>query len=278
MTNPMDLHMHTTASDGADTPAQLLKNILAAGIRVFSVTDHDTIEGALEMEKLVPPELRYIRGVEFSCIHPAGKCHILGYGYDPEDPELQAALELGRQLRQEKLQRRLIFLQDRFGITLTKAEEHFLYSQKSPGKPHLGQILRDRGLAPNVTAAIQEYINPCKDGNDRIDADLAIRAIRHAGGTAVWAHPLGGEGEERLSRAEFLTQLDILVSVGIQGLECHYSRYTREDADYLCHQAAGRNLIITAGSDYHGGNKQNLALGQLNVENVPVLDLTIPIF
>jgi predicted metal-dependent phosphoesterase TrpH len=278
MKNPMDLHMHTIASDGADTPAQLLTKIMAAGIRVFSVTDHDTIEGALEMEKLVPPELRYIRGVEFSCIHPAGKCHILGYGYDPEDPELQAALELGRQLRQEKLQRRLIFLQDRFGITLTKAEEQFLYSQKSPGKPHLGQILLDRGLAPDVTAAIQEYINPCKDGNDRIDADLAIRAIRHAGGTAVWAHPLGGEGEDRLSKAEFQVQLDILAAMGIQGLECHYSRYTREDADYLCHQAARRNLIITAGSDYHGGNKQNLALGQLNAENVPVLDLTMPNF
>ena len=276
MSNFIDLHMHTTASDGTDSPAALLEKIKAAGIRMFSVTDHDTIEGALEMDALVPGHLRYLRGVEFSCIHPAGKCHILGYGYDPEDPELLAALELGRQLRQEKLQKRLTFLRDQFGITLTAEEERFLHSKKSPGKPHLGRILRDRGLAPDSSAAIQKFIEPCGDGNDRIDAGIAIAAIRHAGGTAVWAHPLGGEKEERLTTEAFEIHLKLLTELGIQGMECHYSRYSREEAAFLCRRAAETGLMITAGSDYHGSNKGNLSPGQLNAENLPVEQLTIP--
>lgn len=276
MNHVFDLHLHTTASDGSDTPAELLEKLLDAGIHTFSVTDHDTIDGALEMESLTPAQLHYIRGVEFSCIHPAGKCHILGYGYDPQDTEFLAALDLGNQLRQEKLQTRLCFLRDHFGITLTQEEKNYLYSQKSPGKPHLGQILRDRGLAPDISTAIRHFINPCKEGKDRIDADIAIRAIRHAGGSAIWAHPLGGEGEKRLTREEFAVHLGLLMDMGIQGLECHYSRYSQEDVAFLCSQAAENGLLITGGSDYHGSNKKNLALGQLNAENAPVDGLRVP--
>ena len=276
MTNPFDLHIHTTASDGSDPPARLLEKLLAAGIHTFSVTDHDTIEGALEMEALVPPDLHYIRGVEFSCIHPAGKCHILGYGYDPEDPEFLAALELGSQLRQEKLQNRLNFLRDRFGIILTEEESQWLHSQKSPGKPHLGQLLRNRGLAPDVSTAIQEFINPCKEGRDRIDAEIAIQAIRHAGGIAVWAHPLGGEGEKRLTREAFEIHLKLLMDMGIQGLECYYSRYSEASVTFLLDQARSHGLLVTGGSDYHGSNKKGISLGQMNmgntlIGNIPLL-------
>ena len=85
MKNMIDLHLHTTASDGADTAPELLEQVRTAGLRIFSVTDHDTIDGALEMEALVPEGLHYIRGIEFSCITPLKKCHILGYGFDPND-------------------------------------------------------------------------------------------------------------------------------------------------------------------------------------------------
>lgn len=277
MGNSIDLHIHTTASDGADTAPALLEQIRAAGIRIFSVTDHDTMDGALEMEKLVPAGLHYIRGIEFSCITPLKKCHILGYGFDPSDAVFQETLALGVRLRQEKLERRIAFLAERFGIVLTAAEEQWLRSQNSPGKPHFGRIIVDRGLAPDLRTAIRNYVNPCKLGNNRIDAAAAIRAIVHAGGIPVWAHPLGGEGEKRLTREEFQAQLAHLIACGIRGLECHYSRYSREDAAYLAEQAHTRGLLVSGGSDYHGSNKPNLHLGKLSEEDdtVPLSALTI---
>ena len=134
VTNLFDLHMHTTASDGSDTPAQLAGKIRSAGIRLFSVTDHDTVDGALEMEKRVPEGVRFLRGVEFSCVSPGGKCHILGYGFDPAHPAFRAALEEGRFLRMDKLERRLKLMEENFGILLTDRERRWLMSRNSPGK------------------------------------------------------------------------------------------------------------------------------------------------
>lgn len=266
MTGNFDLHIHTSASDGSDTPAELAQRVGAAGLKLFSVTDHDTIDGALAMAALVPEGVRYIRGVEFSCVFPGGKCHILGYGYDPEHPRFRAALEEGAQLRQEKLQRRLVHLRERFGIVLTPEELAWLRSLKSPGKPHLGRLLLNRGLAPDMSSAIKAYLTGVP-GRDRIEARTAIEAIRAAGGIAVWAHPLGGEGEKRLTGAEFERRLDILLEKGIQGLECRYSRYTNGEAELLLRHARGHGLIATGGSDYHGTVKKDIALGQLGAED-----------
>ena len=269
MASTVDLHIHTTASDGSDSPALLLRNLKEAGITTFSITDHDTITAALEMENIVTPEFHFIRGIEFSCETSAGKCHILGYGFDPNDPVFTAALEEGAALRQEKLLSRLRYLEDTLSITFTESEKAWLHSLKSPGKPHFGKLLVDRGIAPTITGAIQKYINPHKPRRDRIDAGTAISAILHAGGVPTWAHPLGGEGEKRLSAEEFKSQLAILMDQGIRGLECFYSRYDRSDVEFLTAQAEIHNLLISGGSDYHGTNKQELPLGRLNSDGTP---------
>lgn len=270
MTCSIDLHIHTCASDGSDSPAEVLENIRRAGIHTFAITDHDTISGSAEMERLDLSGLTFLRGIEFSCVSPKGKCHILGYGFDPAAPAFQAALEEGRQLRLDKMQRRIRFLAERFGIVLTQSEEDWLSAQKSPGKPHFGQILVRRGIAPDLTSAIQEYINPCKGGRDRIDADTAVSAILAAGGTPVWAHPLGGEGEKRLSEDSFRAQLEYLTGCGINGLECFYSRYEEDEIRFLLKEARARRLLVSGGSDYHGKNKKNISLGKLNAGNRPI--------
>ena len=267
MRSLIDLHIHTTASDGSDSPAELARKV--AGLRIFSVTDHDTIDGALQMENLVPQGTVYIRGVEFSCVSPAGKCHILGYGYDPRHPALLAALEEGRTLRLEKLQRRLEALRAHFGIILTDDELSRLYSLNSPGKPHLGKILLDRGLAETLDGAIQTYLKIRVPGRDRIDAGGTIAAIEKAGGRSVWAHPLGGEGEKRLTPEKFEDQLQTLLAAGLKGMECHYSRYSREEIQFLRDRAAAHGLTVTGGSDYHGINKRDLELGMLSMEDTP---------
>jgi predicted metal-dependent phosphoesterase TrpH len=262
MVSKVDLHIHTTASDGADSPRVLAEKIAAAGLELFSVTDHDTIAGALEMEKIVPCGVRYIRGVEFSCVSPAGKCHILGYGFDPEHPALLEALAEGRRLRLEKLDRRLEQLKRDHGIELTEDERSWLMSLGSPGKPHLGQIIRNRGLAPDLDGAIRGFIRDVP-GRDRIEAKTAIGAILAAGGFPVWAHPLGGEGEKRLTEEKFESLLQTLLGYGLRGLECRYSRYGRKESEFLLDHAERLGLVPTGGSDYHGSNKKDIQLGQL---------------
>ena len=261
MLGNFDLPIHTTASDGSDAPRALAGKI--AGLALFSVPDHDTIEGALEMAALVPDGVKYLMGVEFSCISSAGKCHILGYGFDPHCPQFRSALEEGRQLRLQKLQRRLDRLKTEFGIELPEAELLGLQNQNSPGKPHLGRILVDRGLASNLDEAIGCYLKKDPPGRDRIEAKTAVDAILAAGGFPVWAHPLGGEGEKRLSEEKFEALFAHLLRCGIRGLECRYSRYGREEREFLLDRASSTALVPTGGSDYHGINKPDLKIGCL---------------
>lgn len=268
MGNIIDLHIHTTASDGADTVPEVLEKIKASDVRTFSITDHDTIAGAVEMDALVPPDLQYIHGIEFSCKTAYKGCHILGYHINYSDPVFQDALELGRRLRQEKLRQRVAFWESEFGIILTDEESEWLKSQNSPGKPNFARIILNRGLAPDINTAIRNYVNPCKVINDRIDADIAINAIIHASGIPVWAHPLGGEGERRLSSEEFDQQFGELLSCGIQGLECYYSRYTQKEIEFLKEKANTHQLVVSGGSDYHGNNRPGLHLGRLNAEDL----------
>ena len=274
MRSSIDLHIHTTASDGSDSPAELAEKVAAAGLKVFSVTDHDTVDGALEMEKLVPEGIRYIRGVEFSCTDPAGKCHILGYGYDPDHPAFRAAIQEGRQLRLEKMRLRVEKLRRDHGLELTAEEDAWLWSRKSPGKPHLGEIILNRGLADSIDGAIRGFIRDVP-GRDRIEAETAVRAILASGGVPVWAHPLGGEGEKRLSTEKFEALLQALVRYGIRGMECHYSRYHDGEAAFLEKRARELDLAVTGGSDYHGTNKRGIELGVLGTEtedSIAVMD------
>lgn len=267
----IDLHMHSTASDGTDTIPELLQKILAAGIQAFSVTDHDTIAGAMEMQRIVPEGVTFLKGIEFSCITPEGKCHILGYRFDETAPAFQAILEEGRRRRQKKLERRLAFLKEQFGISFSAAEEEALRGMNSVGKPHLGNLLAAKGFAADKNEAIEKYINPCKTGSDRLDGAAVVGAILAAGGVPVWAHPLGGTGEKPVPRQQFARQLALLKGAGLQGLECWYSLYQEEQVDFLLEQAWKNGLLVSGGSDYHGRNKP-VALGQLNAfgQKVPI--------
>ncbi|MBQ7564657.1 MAG: PHP domain-containing protein [Lachnospiraceae bacterium] len=272
----VDLHMHSRASDGTDEIPELLSKVRAAGIRVFSVTDHDTIEGAMQMEKLVPKDMRFIPGIEFSCITKADKCHILAYGYHREQGSFESILRKGHNKRRNKLRRRLDFMRKEFGIELSGEEVERLMSSSSVGKPHLGNLLVSLGYAETKNEAINKYINPCKTESDRLDAGEVIEAIRSAGGIPVWAHPFGGTSERERSEEEFEEQLQILTAAGLMGLECYYSKYTKEQVAFLTKAAAREKLLVSGGSDYHGSNK-TVQLGSLNSyeERVEITALTV---
>ena len=270
MAGTVDLHIHTTASDGTDSPENLLQNLQKAGINIFAVTDHDTIRGAMAVKRIIPRGFRFIQGIEFSCWTQGGhRCHILGLNYDENNLDFQAALRTGDELRHRKFHRRIEILKSDFGITFTDDELDSLLKIPSVGKPHLANLLVAKGLAANRQEAIRNYIDKCKAGPSRIDAGLAVRAILSAGGIPVWAHPLGGESERELPEDMFMVVLNELISFGLKGLECWYSKYESRKCEWLTKQAQRRGLFISGGSDYHGTNK-TVPLGKLNAENRPV--------
>lgn len=271
-----DLHMHSTFSDGTDSPVRLAEKVKAAGISVFSITDHDTVAGTEELAGgPIPSGLTFIPGIEFSCRLSEGKCHLLGYGFDLRSPAFQAALEEGKCLRREKLTRRLDFL-DGLGIRFPEEERRALAEMPSAGKPHLGNLMVKYGYAKTKEQAIEGTINRCPPARDRIDAKTAVQAILAAGGLPVWAHPLGEMGEEPLDEASLRKRLEELLSYGLKGMECYYSSYSLALCRKLAELAGEKGLWISGGSDYHGANK-TVALGTLNADGkeVPAEQLTI---
>ena len=116
---------------------------------------------------------------------------------------------------------------------------------------------------------MKKYLDGCKTGNTRFDIKEAVSAIKSAGGIVVWAHPLGGEGETHLTKEEFLPKLNEMLKFSIEGLECYYSRYSKEEVELLIECARKNNLYITGGSDYHGKNK-DIPLARLNSDNIPI--------
>lgn len=264
-----DLHMHTRFSDGSDDARSFIENIKKSGVTVFALTDHDTVDGIEAIRAELPDPLHFIAGVEFSCISPIGRCHILGLGIDPKNDLLRASLAKGERVRQEKLTKRLVHLKDNYGIVFDEAEMAYIRSQNRVGKPHLANLLIARGLATDLTDAIKKYIDLPEGESDRIPTDEAIHAITAAGGIPVWAHPLGGEGEKRLTESAFHTLLTALIAYGIRGMECYYSRYSMESIEFLLHAANEHHLLISGGSDYHGTNK-NIPIGELNSQKIPI--------
>ncbi len=275
MPGQIDLHMHSAASDGTDTPFQLAEKVKAAGIKVFALTDHDTVAGAEELLKNPPVGVTFLPGIEFSCRMDIGKCHILGYCCDTAHPAFQTALKQGAALREGKLNLRLDFLQKR-GVTFPAEELDKLRLLPSVGKPYLGNLMVKYGYAASRNDAIRDVINLCPTSPSRISAETAVKAILASGGIPVWAHPLGGEGEKETGPEQFSAMLDELTGYGIMGLECFYSRYQMSVCERLAAISQEKNLLISGGSDYHGTNK-GIALGTLNKDSriVSMRQLTI---
>lgn len=275
--NKVDLHIHSKYSDGSDSIPELLENIKAAGLEVFSLTDHDTIGGYFEIKDLVLNDLKYIQGVELTCATESFKCHILGYGYKPDDKGLFDLIEKGKAYRKRKLDTRIDYLKNVHGIEFTQEELDWLNSRASVVKTHLACLLVKRNLASDNVSAMKKYLDNIKTGNTKFDAKEAIDVLLNANAIVVWAHPLGGEGEVHISKEEFYKRLELMKSLGIQGLECHYSRYNKEEREFLEQCAKENNLLVSGGSDYHGNNKIGIELGKLdeNYENVDTSRITL---
>ena len=286
MNKPLiDLHIHTTASDGTDTPAEVLEKARRMGLSCIAVTDHDTAAGCIALctskktdrksgpgertgpvhDKTLPPVI--LTGAEFSCRNTLGKYHILGYRFRLDNSPVLRLAEKTHLMRIEKIKGRIRFLKDRFGFSFSDQEIEKLMANQNPGKPHIGNLMVKKGYARSKEEAICRYINQYHRKHGIIGPEEVTGAIARSGGLSVLAHPLFGDGSLLLTEEELAQRLEPLMACGLKGMECFYSGHTENQIKLLLAMAKERGLHTTAGSDYHGKNKP-VPLGRTGLEMV----------
>ncbi|MBR4768929.1 MAG: PHP domain-containing protein [Lachnospiraceae bacterium] len=252
----IDLHMHTTVSDGTDSPGAIIGRVKEAGISCFSVTDHDAIKGCMEiMAVRGADDPLFVPGVEFSCKDEEGQYHILGYGYDPEGESIQSIVDKGHSIRMNKLKKRLDGIKEQFGFVFSDEDVQALYALDNPGKPHIGNLMVRYGYAPSKEEAIRDYLDKIHSKNEFVGPEEAVRAILGSGGVPVLAHPSYGRGDDLILGKAMEKRLLKLIGYGLQGVEAFYSGFTPKLQSELLGFADRFDLFVTAGSDYHGRNK-----------------------
>jgi hypothetical protein len=254
----IDLHTHSTASDGTDTPAELVRAAAAAGIDVLAITDHDTTAGWDEAIAARPRGMTLVVGTEFSCVYqPEGarriSLHLLGYLYDPEQAELRA--ERAR-LRETRLVRGRQMVENMAadGIPITWQQVQQLAGAGPIGRPHIGRALVEANVVPDVNTAFRDLLSSRRPYYVRkIDTDVfeAIRLVRAAGGLPVFAHPLARRRGPVVS-AEVIARM---AAVGLVGLEVDHPDHDADDRAEAATLARDLGLVATGSSDYHGTNK-----------------------
>ncbi|WP_250003296.1 PHP domain-containing protein [Actinoplanes sp. M2I2] len=253
----IDLHCHSTASDGTLTPAELVRAGAAAGLDVMAITDHDTTGGWSAAAEARPDGLRLVRGAELSCRWLGAEqwpiaLHMLAYLFDPTEPRLAgdlARLRTDREQRAEKIVARL----SADGVPITWAEVYGYAAGGSVGRPHIAQALIRAGLVRTTNEAFASrwlgarYFVPKAD----LDVFEAVRAVRAAGGVTVFAHPRA-TARGRVVPDELIVQL---ADAGLFGLEADHEDHSPAERDHVRELADDLGLVVTGSSDFHGTHK-----------------------
>lgn len=257
----IDLHVHTTMSDGTLTPEEVVGLAVEAGLSAIAITDHDTVSGvAAAQQHSNGTGVLVIPGVEVSTQWDHGILHCLGYFVDTCHPELQSVLSYLVQARIERVPRIVEKLQAQdVGISLE--DVGFEVKEGVPGRPHVANALIRKGIVRSIQEAFDRFLRrgaPAYVEKVKLSPADAIGAILTAGGVPVLAHPYS----LKLDDPEILGHtLRNLVDLGLQGIEVYYPEHTREQTDLYRHLAARFDLAVTGGTDFHGANKPTTKLG-----------------
>lgn len=260
----IDLHVHSTYSDGTNTPAELVALANTSGLSAIALTDHDTIDGirfaqAAAASLTTETPLRIIPGVELSAAYKERDIHILGLFIDPENTALSDALMTARENRRQRNLTMLQRLSDA-GYPLTEAELANGSDASCIGRMHFANALVARGYAKDTAEVFRRFIgtdSPYYVPREFITPQDAISLIHSAGGLAFLAHPL----LYHLEQPELEQLIHQLTDYGLSGLEAIYTTNSNEDEQYLRTLASRNGLLISGGSDYHGSNKPHISLG-----------------
>ncbi len=257
----IDLHTHSTASDGSDTPAQLLQNALSAGLSAVALCDHDTVSGLEEFEQAAAGlPIEAIPGVEISTMIFKKEIHIVGLYVDRNAPALRQPLALLRQNREER-NSKLIERLCNAGFRITADDVAEFAQGESVGRPHIARALVKKGYFETVQGAFAKCLKrgtPFYIPRQFLPPDESIRIIHEAGGLAFWAHPLHEKRGDRSFLRKFLKEM---MRWGIDGVEGCYSLFTERQQAISQAVAAELGLLVSGGSDYHGSNQPTIALG-----------------
>jgi predicted metal-dependent phosphoesterase TrpH len=252
----IDLHTHSTASDGTLTPAQLVAAGAEAGLDVMAVTDHDTTGGWAAAAEHRPAGLSLIRGAELSCrwhgTEPAISLHLLAYLFDPAAPELAAALARVRADR-ERRGERIVELLRADGVDITWPEVMGYAAGGSVGRPHIAQALIRAGLVATTNEAFASRWLGARYYVPKADLDIfdAVRLVRAAGGVPVFAHPRATR-RGRIVPDELIVEL---AAAGLFGLEADHEDHSPEEREHVRALAERLSLVVTGSSDFHGTHK-----------------------
>lgn len=262
----IDLHVHSSASDGSLTPSELVHRAQHLGLAALAITDHDTLDGVRSLLATGPPQgMGFVTGVEISAAaHPDYPCfgslHILGYGIRSEDSHLQNRLERLQEARRQR-NPQIIARLNALGIAITMEDVAVFSEDGQIGRPHIARALVARGVATDIDEAFDRLLGtgrPAYVEKYRLPCREALDTIRGAGGVAVLAHPalIKPRGTWRLD--EMVARLK---DEGLQGLEVYYSSHTAKQSRRFRKLAAALGLLATGGSDFHGAVTPDLEMG-----------------
>jgi len=246
MPGGVDLHSHTTASDGALSPRELVKLAARHGVRVLALTDHDSVSGLPEaIEEAARHGVEIVPGLEINCDVPGAEVHVLGYCVDWQAEWFESFLTEQRAERTARVHRIVARLRE-LGLPLTAEEVFAICKEGSPGRPHVAQAMVNRGYVKSVREAFDRYLRAGGSANvprRRLTPVEAVAVIRRAHGVPVLAHP------GLANRDELIPEL---VQAGLAGIETYYPEHSAGQIEAYRNLCRQHDLVATGGSDYHG--------------------------
>jgi len=268
-TGTIDLHTHTTHSDGSASPSELIELAGAQRARAVAITDHDTT-AAVDAARAAADRvgLEFVSGIEISAEYSPGTMHILGYCIDHESNSLATRLD-ELKLARETRNPQIASLLQSLGLDVSYDEVAMLAGNKVIGRPHFARVMIEKGYVASIQEAFDRFLKKGAAAyveKARLSPAESIALIHQAGGVAVLAHPY----QLRLGSYQEADELiGELAGIGLDGVEAVYSRHSLEERAGYSEIAARYNLLVTGGSDYHGSYKPDISivtgLGDLEV-------------
>ncbi len=262
----IDLHIHTTASDGTFTPEQVISHAHQLKLKAIAITDHDTVAGSKEaLRNGIPPSLGFLTGVEISSTPPpfypaSGSFHQMGYSIRLDDPKLNQTPENLQQARKNR-NPAIISRLNELGISITLDEVRKEAGEGQLGRPHIAQLMVKKRVVASIDAAFDQFLGtgkPAYVDKQRIECFKAIEIILAAGGVPVLAHPGLLDFKEENQLEELIGRLK---KAGIQGVEVYYSGHTPDQSRLFAELAKRHDLLMTGGSDFHGAIQPEIEMG-----------------
>jgi predicted metal-dependent phosphoesterase TrpH len=266
----IDLHCHSTASDGTLAPRDVARLAKDTGLSALALTDHDTVAGIGEAASAAGSlGIDFLPGIELSCIYPRpGTMHLLGYGIDPNSPALKNLTRIlieGRDRRNVQMIQKL----RESGIPITLKEVEDIAGGEVIGRPHMARALIDKNIVTTTAEAFRVYLGSTGIAwvdKEQLTPRQAIEMVKQSGGLAVLAHPIQ---LRKTNDAQLKATIKDLVDMGLDGIEVIHSDHRETYIDKLIDIAKKYGLCMTGGSDFHGSNKPYIKLGRAGRRHIP---------